>query len=144
MLDYITIVAQIATGIATLAVAVFLASQLRLQHKDSLVATRTDLTSGIAQWIGFMITDPGFTHVYLREIEGDVALSKEERHRFNVFMVSYFLRIMELWDYDNNSDQVTMYANIMLGTGPVVIDWHQSMGRFVMVPRFTKYLDKLI
>ena len=108
MIAYITIVAQIATGIATLAVAVFLASQLRLQHKDSLVATRTELPSGIVQWIGFMITDPGFTHIYLRAIEGDAALSKEERHRFNVFMVSYFLRIQELWDYDNDSDQVTM------------------------------------
>ena len=48
MLDYISIVAQTATGIATLAVAVFLASQLKLQHRDSLVATRTELTSGIA------------------------------------------------------------------------------------------------
>ena len=144
MLDYISIVAQTATGIATLAVAVFLASQLKLQHRDSLVATRTELTSGIVQWIGFMITDPGFTHIYLRAIEGDTALNKEERHRFNVFMVSYFLRIQELWDYDKNSDQVTMYANIMLGTGPGVIDWYQSMGRFVMVPSFTKYIDELI
>ena len=80
MFDYISIVAQIATGIATLAVAVFLASQLKLQHRDSLVATRTELTSGIVQWIGFMITDPGFTHIYLRAIEGDTALNKEEGH----------------------------------------------------------------
>ncbi len=33
--EQLTIIAQIATGVATLAVAVFLASQLRIQHKDS-------------------------------------------------------------------------------------------------------------
>gem|GEM_PF-3214573 len=41
------------------------------------------MTSGIVQWIAFMITDLGFTHIYLRAIEGDVALSKEERYRFD-------------------------------------------------------------
>ena len=33
--EQLTIIAQVATGVATLAVAVFLASQLRIQHKDS-------------------------------------------------------------------------------------------------------------
>ena len=33
--EQVTIIAQIVTGAATLAVAVFLASQLRVQHKDS-------------------------------------------------------------------------------------------------------------
>ena len=98
MIDYVAVIAQIATGVATLAVAIFLASQLRLQHRDLAESTRTQLTSGIVQWIGLMITDPGFTNIYLRGIEGDHSLDKEEQHRFNVFMVSYFLRIQQLWD----------------------------------------------
>ena len=64
-MDYIAVIAQIATSAATLAVAIFLASQLRLQHRDSAESTRTELTSGIVQWIGLMITDPGFTNIYI-------------------------------------------------------------------------------
>ena len=144
MIEYVTIVAQTATGMATLAVAIFLASQLRLQRKDSQRATQTELTSGIVQWIGFMITDPGFTHIYLRAIEGDSTLNKEERHRFNVFMVSYFFRIQQLWEYDKNSDLMMIYANIILGTGPGVVDWYQNMGRFVLVPQFQEFIDGLL
>ena len=51
MIDYVAVIAQIATGVATLAVAIFLASQLRLQHRDLAESTRTQLTSGIVQWI---------------------------------------------------------------------------------------------
>ena len=144
MIEYVTIVAQTATGMATLAVAIFLAAQLRLQRKDSQMATQTELTSGIVQWIGFMITDPVFTHIYLRAIEGDSSLNKEERHRFNVFMVSYFFRIQQLWEYDNKSDLMMIYANIILGTGPGVVDWYQNMGRFVLVPRFQAFIDELL
>ena len=144
MIEYVTIVAQTATGMATLAVAIFLAAQLRLQRKDSQMATQTELTSGIVQWIGFMMTDPVFTHIYLRAIEGDSSLNKEERHRFNVFMVSYFFRIQQLWEYDNKSDLMMIYANIILGTGPGVVDWYQNMGRFVLVPRFQDFIDELL
>ena len=144
MIDYVAVIAQIATGVATLAVAIFLASQLRLQHRDLAESTRTQLTSGIVQWIGLMITDPGFTNIYLRGIEGDNSLDKEEQHRFNVFMVSYFLRIQQLWDYDNKSADALTYANIMLGTGPGVLDWYRDMGRFVFKPGFVEYVDELI
>ncbi|MBS21172.1 MAG: hypothetical protein CL739_03665 [Chloroflexi bacterium] len=144
MIDYVALVAQIATGAATLAVAIFLASQLKLQHRDLAESTRTQLTSGIVQWIGLMITDPGFTNIYLRGIEGDGSLDKEEQHRFNVFMVSYFLRIQQLWDYDNKSPDALTYANIMLGTGPGVLDWYRDMGRFVFKPGFVEYIDELI
>ena len=144
MIDYIAVIAQIATSVATLAVAIFLASQLRLQHRDSAESTRTELTSGIVQWIGLMITDPGFTNIYLRGIESDTSLDKEEQHRFNVFMVSYFLRIQQLWDYDRFSTDALTYANIMLGTGPGVLDWYRDMGRFVFKPGFVEYMDGLI
>ena len=144
MIDYIAVIAQIATSVATLAVAIFLASQLRLQHRDSAESTRTELTSGIVQWIGLMITDPGFTNIYLRGIEADTSLDKEEQHRFNVFMVSYFLRIQQLWDYDRFSTDALTYANIMLSTGPGVLDWYRDMGRFVFKPEFVEYMDELI
>ena len=53
-MDYIAVIAQIATSAATLAVAIFLASQLRLQHRDSAESTRTELTSGIVQWLSLI------------------------------------------------------------------------------------------
>ena len=74
-MDYIAVIAQIATSAATLAVAIFLAFQLRLQHRDSAESTSTELTSGIVQWSGLMITAPGFTNIYLRGIEADSTLS---------------------------------------------------------------------
>ena len=45
MFEYVSIISQTGTGIATLAVAIFLASQLRLQHKDSSRATKNELTT---------------------------------------------------------------------------------------------------
>ena len=69
MFEYVSIISQTGTGIATLAVAIFLASQLRLQHKDSSRATKNELTTGIVDWIGLMITDPIFTKIYLKAIE---------------------------------------------------------------------------
>jgi len=38
--EQLAIIAQIVTGIATLAVAMFLASQLRQQHRDSVMSLR--------------------------------------------------------------------------------------------------------
>ena len=144
MIEYVSLIAQIATGVATLAVAIFLSAQLRLQHKDSAESTRAGLTGGIVQWIGVMITDPGFTSIYLRGIEGDATLNKEEQHRFNVFMVSYFLRIQQLWDYDEKSTDALTYANIILDTGPGVLSWYHDMGRFVLKAGFVEYIDELI
>ena len=91
-----------------------------------------------------MITDPIFTKIYLKAIEGKAILPKDEQHRFNVFMVSFFFRIEQLWETDNESPDVPMYANIMLSTGPGVIDWYQSMGRYVMKPNFRDYIDGLL
>ena len=88
--------------------------------------------------------DHGFTNIYLRGIESDTTSDKEEQHRFNVFMVSYFLRIQQLWDYDRFSTDALTYANIMLGTGPGVLDWYRDMGRFVFKPEFVEYMDELI
>ena len=39
-LEGISIIAQIATGLATLAVAIFLASQLRLQHGGEVLGDK--------------------------------------------------------------------------------------------------------
>ena len=144
MFEYVSIISQTGTAIASLAVEILLVLELRLQHKDSSRATKNELTTGIVDWIGLMITDPIFTKIYLKAIEGKSILPKDEQHRFNVFMVSFFFRIEQLWESDNKSPDVPMYANIMLGTGPGVIDWYQSMGRFVMKPNFRDYIDDLI
>lgn len=49
-LEGISIIAQIATGAATLAVATFLASQLRLQHGDSVRETSLNYKSDMMGW----------------------------------------------------------------------------------------------
>ena len=144
MFEYISVLTQMVTGLGTLAVAAFLASQLRLQISDSSESTRAELTNGISNWISLMISDAGFTNIYLRAIEGKAPLTKDERHRFNAFLVSGFLRIQQLWENDNANSDVQTHVNIMFVTGPGIMTWYQNMGRFVLKQNFVEYVDREI
>ena len=89
-MEYISLISQSATGLATLAVAVFLASQLRLQHKDSITGLGVGMTQALAELTEVMIKDSEFADIFLRGIEGDPNLSKLETHRFNLYLINYF------------------------------------------------------
>ena len=63
--ELITIIAQIATGIATFAAAIFLATQLRQQHNDSereILYTHQGLYQDLWDWV----KDPQFADVWHR------------------------------------------------------------------------------
>ncbi len=82
--EQLTIIAQIATGVATLAVAVFLASQLRQQHRDS---EREILYTSNERYTDIMgrIVDPQFAPIWLKGTKDYDSLSEEEEIQFRMW-----------------------------------------------------------
>ena len=115
-MDYqlVSILAQTATGVATLAVAAFLSFQLRLQRKESVASAQSELTNGLAEIGRDIYKDSELTDIYLRGIVQYEILSKEDKHRFNIMLWSYFMQIQQLWETNYEEDKVRSYANIML------------------------------
>ncbi|MDP7628343.1 MAG: hypothetical protein QF530_10600 [SAR202 cluster bacterium] len=139
-----SILAQTATGVATLAVAVFLSFQLRLQRAESVISAQGELTSGLANTVSDIYTDHELTDIYLRGISEYGSLNKEDKHRFNIFMWTYFLQIQQLWETGKRAEKVRIYATIMLNTGEGIVDWWDNMGRFVYPSEYVDYLDSLL
>ena len=145
-MDYqlVSILAQTATGVATLAVAAFLSFQLRLQRKESVASAQSELTNGLAEIGRDIYKDSELTDIYLRGIVQYEILSKEDKHRFNIMLWSYFMQIQQLWETNYEEDKVRSYANIMLNTGQGIVSWWENMGRFVYPAGFIIYIDSLL
>ena len=139
-MEYISLISQSATGLATLAVAVFLASQLRLQHKDSVTGLGVGMTQALAELTEVMIKDSEFADIFLRGIEGDPNLSKLETHRFNLYLINYFAQAQEIWSYNSQSDKAKTYASTMINAGPGVLNWLDSIGKVVLQPGFFEFV----
>jgi len=145
-MDYglVSILSQTVTGVATLAVAAFLSFQLRLQRKESIASAQSELTNGLAEIGRDIYKDGELTDIYLRGITKYEILSKEDKHRFNIMLWSYFMQIQQLWETDYEEDKVKTYANTMLNTGEGIISWWENMGRHVFPVEFTMYIDSLL
>ena len=145
-MDYelVSILSQTATGIATLAVAAFLSFQLKLQRKESVASAQSELTNGLAEVGRDIYKDSELTDIYLRGITEYETLTKEDKHRFNIMLWSYFMQIQQLWETNHEEDKVKSYANIMLNTGQGIVAWWENMGRFVYPDEFIIYIDSLL
>ena len=145
-MDYelVSILSQTATGIATLAVAAFLSFQLKLQRKESVASAQSELTNGLAEVGRDIYKDSELTDIYLRGITEYETLTKEDKHRFNIMLWSYFMQIQQLWETNHEEDKVKSYANIMLNTGQGIVSWWENMGRFVYPDEFIIYIDSLL
>ena len=145
-MDYelVSILSQTATGIATLAVATFLSFQLRLQHQESVASAQAELTNGLGEVVRDIYKDSELTDIYLRGIMEYETLPKEEKHRFNIMLWTYFMQIQQLWETKREKDKVRAYANTMLNTGQGIMAWWDKMGRFVYPEEFVIYVDSLL
>ena len=145
-MDYelVSILSQTATGIATLAVATFLSFQLRLQRKESVASAQSELTNGLAEVGRDIYKDSELTDIYLRGITEYETLPKEEKHRFNIVLWTYFMQIQQLWETKREEEKVRSYANTMLNTGLGVVAWWGNMGRYVYPGEFVIYVDSLL
>jgi hypothetical protein len=141
--EYIALMAQIATGIATLAVAIFLANQLRLQHDDSVRQLSSTMSSNLLNMtVTTMIADSEFADIYLRGCEDYSQLNKTETHRFNMYMVAYFNQTQSLWRHESVKADPKRNIYNMLQTGPGVVKWWNNVGLNLLSPEFIDYVHE--
>ena len=140
-LEGISIVAQIATGVATLAVAIFLASQLRLQHGDSVRETSLNYKSDMMSLVlESQITNPEFSDIYLRGCEDYTSLGKVDMHRFNMFLIMYFNAASSLWVHESGRADPRKSLHNMLQTGPGVVAWWRATGVHLLDANFVTFV----
>ena len=115
-----------------------------MQRKESVASAQSELTNGLAEIGRDIYKDSELTDIYLRGIVQYEILSKEDKHRFNIMLWSYFMQIQQLWETNYEEDKVKSYANIMLNTGQGIVSWWENMGRFVYPDAFIIYIDSLL
>ena len=126
--DLVVAVSQIATGIATLVVALFLAGQLIMQRKQ------LDMAHQDAQReLGFShrtrneqltlarITNDSLLDAYLKVSKGDEDASEKEVHKFVSYMRTSYLQMINAWDLGYYGDNVELvkgaFGNLMGSVG---------------------------
>ena len=121
--DVITLLFEGGTVIATLALAIFLSFQLRLQHKESTIAAQGELTSSLAEITRDVYNSNELTDIYLRGIVNYEALDENEKHRFNILLWTYYMHIQQMWETDIKAEKVDVYTKLMIDTGQGIQDW---------------------
>ena len=120
--DVITLLFEGGTVIATLALAIFLSFQLRLQHKESTIAAQGELTSSLAEITRDVYNSNELTDIYLRGIVNYEALDENEKHRFNILLWTYYMHIQQMWETDIKAEKVDVYTKLMIDTGQGILD----------------------
>ena len=95
--DQIAIVAQIASGFATLAVAIFLASQLRLQHQDAQRELTFASENRQENLLLATVADASLAEAMVRGNEDFVGLTPSDKLRVDVIYQQMFLMSGSLW-----------------------------------------------
>ena len=104
--DQIATLAQLVTGIATLAVAVLLVSQLKVQHRDSerdfAFANETKQQDLIASWY----SDESGSNLLWKAYNSYEALAPEEVHRFRLMYQQMYLHQLNAWRLKRDGDDL--------------------------------------
>lgn len=89
--EQLTIIAQVATGAATLAVAIFLASQLRQQHQDAQRELTFASENRQENLLLSAVTEASLAEAIVRGNEDFVSLTPSEKFRVDVIFQQMFL-----------------------------------------------------
>ena len=107
--EQLTIIAQIATGVATLAVAAFLASQLRIQHRDSerdfAFAFENRQQHGTLSVFG----DESTRKLYWKALTDWDSLTGEEMYSFRFIYQQMYLASWTSWRMRRDGDSLERY-----------------------------------
>ena len=95
--DQIAIVAQIASGFATLAVAVFLARQVKLQHQDAQRELTVASENRQENLLLSTATDASLAEAMVKGNEDFLSLTPTEKFRVDVIYQQMFLMSGSLW-----------------------------------------------
>ena len=104
--DQLATVAQLVTGIATLAVAVLLVSQLKVQHRDSerdfAFANETKQQDLFASWY----SDESASNLLWKAYNSYESLAPEEVHRFRLMYQQMYLHQLNAWRLKRDGDDL--------------------------------------
>lgn len=125
--DQLATVAQLVTGIATLAVAVLLVSQLKVQHRDSerdfAFANETKQQDLIASWY----SDESASNLLWKAYNSYEALAPEEVHRFRLMYQQMYLHQLNAWRLKRDGDDLRRWR----------LQWERILGS----PGQRRYLE---
>ena len=125
--DQIATVAQLVTGIATLAVAVLLVSQLKVQHRDSerdfAFANETKQQDLIAS----SYSDESASNLLWKAYNSYEALAPEEVHRFRLMYQQMYLHQLNAWRLKRDGDDLRRWR----------LQWERILGS----PGQRRYLE---
>ena len=119
--DQVAIVAQLLTGVATLAVAVFLASQVRVQHRDSersfAFANETKQQDLLASWY----SDESAAILVWKGANAFESLAPAEVNRYKMMYQQMYLHQLNSWRLKRDGDELTrwrlQWSNILREPG---------------------------
>ena len=107
--EQLTIIAQIVTGVATLAVAAFLASQLRIQHKDSERDFAFAFENRQQEMIFSVFGDEATGKLWWKGSSDWDSLSDEEMNRFRFIFQQFYLQGWTNWRLKRDGDNLDRY-----------------------------------
>jgi len=107
--EQVTIVAQIATGVATLAVAVFLASQLRIQHRDSERDFAFAFENRQQNLLMSIFTDDSTSDLFWEANINWETLSAKEENRYRGIQQQMYLTSWTAWRMRRDGDNLDRY-----------------------------------
>ncbi len=107
--EQVTIIAQIATGVATLAVAIFLASQLRIQHKDSERDFAFAFENRQQDAILSVYGDESTRKLYWKAATDWDSLTDEEMNSFRFIYQQFYLASWTNWRLRRDGDSLERY-----------------------------------
>ena len=107
--EQLTIIAQVATGVATLAVAVFLASQLRIQHKDSERDFAFAFENRQQEMVFSVFGDEATGKLWWKASSDWDSLSEEEMNRFRFIFQEFYLTGWTNWRLKRDGDNLDRY-----------------------------------
>ena len=106
--DQTATLAQLVTGAATLAVAVFLWNQLKVQHRDSerdfAFANQTKQQDLLASWY----SDESASNLLWKAYNSYESLSPEEVHRFRMMYQQMYLHQLNAWRLRRDGDDLRL------------------------------------
>ena len=119
---FVVAIAQIATGIATLVVALFLAAQLILQrrqldiaHQDSFRELGFAARTRNEELLLARLTNKSLLNSYMKLGAGIESASNEETHQFLNYMRLLYLQMINEWNLGVNAKNIEYFKG-RLGT----------------------------
>ena len=100
--EQVAITAQIITGVATLGVAVFLASQLRLQHRDSQKDITMRIQSRLDTYRSAMGKDRELSDLFIRGQVDYQSLDQKEKQQFFWLATGMMTSWMNMGEYEDS------------------------------------------